>query len=154
MIKVKHMKPFYTKVEGKKLRLVFAYQYISIFKEDEEFHFVPMEGKQLIVDIETRQVQNLSDVFVFQKGNKFIRLPVYQLLLVSNIHEYLMPLINSVNIENPKIYEKDEMHIEINHTTEKLMDEIMEFHKDNLINFHLEVKNYDELEKLQEQGVI
>ena len=85
MIHVQYMKPFYTKVTGSKLRLVFAYQYFSIMKEDEAFHFIPIEGKEIVVNLNTMQVENLSEVFVFQRGNRFIRLPLYQLLLVSNV---------------------------------------------------------------------
>ncbi|MCH7320591.1 IDEAL domain-containing protein [Solibacillus sp. MA9] len=97
MIQVQFMKPFYTKLNGSKLRLVFAYQYFSITKDDEIFHFIPIEGKEMIVDLNTLQVENLSEVFVFQRGNRFVRLPLYQLLLVSNVHDHLMPIIENVS---------------------------------------------------------
>ncbi|WP_274309128.1 IDEAL domain-containing protein [Solibacillus daqui] len=97
MIQVQFMKPFYTKLNGSKLRLVFAYQYFSITKDDEIFHFIPIEGKEMIVDLNTLQVENLSEVFVFQRGNRFVRLPLYQLLLVSNVHDHLMPIIDNVS---------------------------------------------------------
>ena len=102
MIHVQYMKPFYTKVTGSKLRLVFAYQYFSIIKEDETFHFIPIEGKEIVVNLNTMQVENLSEVFVFQRGNRFIRLPLYQLLLVSNVHDHLMPLLDSAASNIPK----------------------------------------------------
>ena len=110
MIHVQYMKPFYTKVTGSKLRLVFAYQYFSIIKEDETFHFIPIEGKEMIFNLNTMQVENLSEVFVFQRGNRFIRLPLYQLLLVSNVQEYLMPILESsaVNVQPVKV-EMDEV---------------------------------------------
>lgn len=97
MIHVQFMKPFYTKVAGTKLRLVFAYQYFSITKDDEIFHFIPIEGKEMVIDLNTMQIENLSDVFVFQRGNRFIRLPLYQLLLVSNVHEHLMPILDNAS---------------------------------------------------------
>ena len=97
MIQVQFMKPFYTKMTGTKLRLVFAYQYFSIIKDEEVFHFIPIEGKEMIIDLNSLQVENLSEVFVFQRGNRFVRLPLYQLLLVSNVHEYLMPIIENVS---------------------------------------------------------
>lgn len=108
MIHVQYMKPFYTKVTGSKLRLVFAYQYFSIMKEDEAFHFIPIEGKEIIVNLNTMQVENLSEVFVFQRGNRFIRLPLYQLLLVSNVHDHLMPLLESAASSVPKQAEDSE----------------------------------------------
>ncbi|MFJ8065538.1 transcriptional regulator [Psychrobacillus sp. NPDC096426] len=93
MLLVQLMKPFYTKREGNRIKLVFAYQYFSIRKDDELFHFIPVEGKEIIVHAETLQVENLSEIFVFQKENRFIRLPLYQLLLVSDIHMHLQVII-------------------------------------------------------------
>lgn len=104
MIHVQHMKPFYTKLSGDQLRLVFAYQYFSIAKDDETFHFIPIEGKEMVVNLNTMQVENLSEVFVFQRGNRFIRLPLYQLLLVSNVHEHLMPILENVT-QNEQLFE-------------------------------------------------
>lgn len=103
MIEVKYMKPFYTKVTGRKLRLVFAYQYFSVIKEQELYYFVPIEGKEMIVNLDTMQVENLGDIFVFQKGNRFLRLPLYQLMLMSNIQEYLLPLLEELVAKTPKI---------------------------------------------------
>ncbi|WAB25080.1 transcriptional regulator [Lysinibacillus phage vB_LfM_LysYB1] len=95
MIQVQYMKPFHTKVKGNKLRLVFAYQYFTVMKEGELFHFIPIEGKEMIINMDTGQIENMSEVFVFQKGNRFIRMPLYQLMLISNIHEHLEPILKS-----------------------------------------------------------
>lgn len=95
MIQVQYMKPFYTKVKGDKLRLVFAYQYLSITKEDEIFHFIPIEGKEMIINIKTSQIENSNEVFVFQKGNRFIRLPLYLLWLISDVQAHIAPIIKS-----------------------------------------------------------
>ena len=114
LITVQFMKPFYTKLSGTKLRLVFAYQYFSIMKDEEIYHFIPIEGKEMIFNLNTMQVENLSEVFVFQRGNRFIRLPLYQLLLVSNVQEHLMPILESsaVNVQPVKV-EMDEVDEEI-----------------------------------------
>ena len=97
MLQVQYMKPFYTKVSGSTLRLVFAYQYFSIMKDNELFHFVPIEGKEIIVNVDTLQIENLSEIFVFQRGNRFLRLPLYQLLLISNVHEHLTPILEEAS---------------------------------------------------------
>ncbi|MEI4768872.1 transcriptional regulator [Psychrobacillus sp. FJAT-51614] len=97
MLLVQLMKPFYTKHEAGRIKLVFAYQYFSIRKEEELFHFIPVEGKEIIVNATSMQVENLAEVFVFQKGNRFIRLPLYQLLLVSDIHIHLLSIIEATN---------------------------------------------------------
>lgn len=94
MIQVQYMKPFYTKVTDNNLRLVFAYQYFSIEKDNELYHFIPVDGKEMIINLNTMQIENLSEIFVFQRGNRFIRYPLYQLLVQSNIHDHLMPIID------------------------------------------------------------
>lgn len=99
MITIKFMKPFYTKVSGSKLRLVFTFKYLSIIKDDEVYHFIPIEGKEMIVDLNTMKVENLSEVFVFQRGNRFIRLPLYQLMLVWNVHEHLEPILEDTGVD-------------------------------------------------------
>ena len=127
MIQVQFMKPFYTKVTGKNLRLVFAYQYFSIVKDDELYHFVPVEGKEMIVNLETKQIENLSEIFVFQRGNRFIRMPLYQLLLISNVHEHLSPILDkaSTHEETVNLLPKDEEVSEV----QKL---IRQFEEDNI----------------------
>ena len=46
------------------------------------------------------QVENLGEVFVFQRGSRFIRLPLYQLLLISDLHERLNTILEeSTDIE-------------------------------------------------------
>lgn len=97
MLQVQLMKPFNMKIEDDRIKLVFAYQYFSIRKEDEIFQFIPVEGKEIIINAKNLQVENLSDIFVFQKGNRFIRLPLYQLMLVSDIHVHLQEIIDANN---------------------------------------------------------
>ena len=93
MLTIQRMTPFFTKQEDFRLRLVFAYQYFSIIKGNEVFHFVPKEGKEIIVNTKSLQVENLGEVFVFQRGNRFIRLPLYQLLLISDLHMHLNTIL-------------------------------------------------------------
>lgn len=102
MLHVQRMEPFYTKKEGNRLKLVFAYQYFSITKEDELYHFVPVEGKEIVINLNNLQIENLSEVFVFQKGSRFIRLPLYQLLTVSNIHDHLQLIYDSLELNKEK----------------------------------------------------
>ena len=130
MMHVQYMKPFYTKVTGEMLRLVFAYQYFSILKDDEIFHFIPIEGKEMIINLHTQQIENLSEVFVFQKGNRFIRLPLYQLLLITNVHEHLLPILEGAT---PKLPEPIHSSVPVNEI-DQLMAEIEEINFDYLID--------------------
>ncbi len=93
MLSVQRMTPFFTSQEDFRLRLVFAYQYFSIIKGGEVFQFVPSEGKEIVINTKSLQVVNLGEVFVFQRGNRFIRLPLYQLLLMSDLHIHLTTIL-------------------------------------------------------------
>jgi|GEM_PF-1902089 len=103
MIQVQYLKPFYTKVTGNKLRLVFAFQYLSILNEGEIYHFIPIEGKEMIIDLKTQQIENISEVFVFQKGNRFIRLPLYQFSLITDVYNFINPIIHNEIKKNSNI---------------------------------------------------
>ena len=60
MLSVQRMTPFFTSKEEFRLRLVFAYQYFSIIKGDELFHFIPTEGKEIVINMKSLQVENLG----------------------------------------------------------------------------------------------
>ena len=95
MIKVKSLKPSYTEVIDNKIRIVFSSNSFSIFKDDNVYNFLEIEGKEIIINLNNREVENISEIFVFQCKNHFLRLPLYQLLLVSDVHEYLLAIYNS-----------------------------------------------------------
>lgn len=145
MIQVQYMKPFYTKVNGKTLRLVFAYQYFSLMKDEELYHFVPVEGKEMVVDLETKQIENLSEIFVFQRGNRFIRLPLYQLLLISNVNEHLTPILEQAATEEKgKIATTEEANSEMHEIIRKLEEKNLE----RLIDLALEKRDEQQFYEL------
>lgn len=146
MLKIRRIEPFYTKRDGDCLKLVFAYQYFSILKDDELFHFIPVEGKEIIIDLKTLQIENLSDVFVFQKSSRFIRLPLYQLLLVSNIHDHLQIILNDLELEK----ETNSAFATINDETKTLMYELEEQNRLRMIDVALDTRNRELFDELTE----
>ena len=142
MLHVQLMKPFYSKLEGQKMKLVFAYQYFSIRKDDDLFHFIPVEGKEIIVNMHTYQVENLSEVFVFQKGNRFIRLPLYQLLLVSDIHIHLQTILQHGQPE------ETEPTSEVIEEAEEIISMLEIENYSRMIDYALETRNRDLFDRL------
>ena len=142
MLLVQLMKPFYTQLEGNRIKLVFAYQYFSLRKDDELFDFIPVEGKEIIVNANSLQVENLSEVFVFQKGNRFIRLPLYQLLLVSDIHVHLQTIINANNV--------DESSSVLLEGTQEIIDHLEKENFDRMIDYALLHKDAALFKELQQ----
>lgn len=150
MIQIQFMKPFYTKVEKKSLRLVFAYQYFSVKKDDEVYHFVPIEGKEIHIDLSTREVKNLSEVFVFQRGNRFIRLPLYQICLISNIDDFLSPIIDEQIGKKQELFHQDE-ELVISQDVLQLIETLEKRNFERLIDIALSEKNEEMFYKLVEQ---
>lgn len=142
MLHVKLMKPFYSKQEGQIRKLVFAYQYFSIMKDEELFHFIPLEGKEIVVNMETYKVENLSEVFVFQKGNRFIRLPLYQLLLVSDIHVHLQSILQHGHMEDSEIM--SDVQLEAKEAIKLLEEE----NRERMIDYALLERDEDLFKKL------
>ena len=143
MLLVQLMKPFYTEFEGNSIKMVFAYQYFSIRKDDELFHFIPVEGKEIILNAQTLQVENLSEVFVFQKGNRFIRLPLYQLLLVSDIHTHLQTILEETNQVNSGEVKRIE-------GVEEVIELLQQQNLERMIDFALVTRDESLFNKLQQ----
>lgn len=139
MLKIRRIEPFYTKRDGDRLKLVFAYQYFSIIKDDELFHFIPVEGKEIIINLQTLQIENLSEVFVFQKSSRFIRLPLYQLLLVSNIHDHLQVILSDLELED----EKNQVVNAVSEEVQNLLEELEESNRLRMIDYALEQRDIE-----------
>lgn len=148
MLQIRRIEPFYTKRVGDRLKLVFAYQYFSVLKDDELFNFIPVEGKEIIINLKTLQIENLSDVFVFQRGSRFIRLPLYQLLLVSNIHDHLQKILDDLELKK----EQDEARAAAHSEFEMLFTEMENQNRLNLIDVALDRRDkalFDDLTNMQ-----
>ena len=142
MLSVKRMTPFYTSKEDFRLRLVFAYQCFSIVKGQEVFQFVPIEGKEIVVNMKSLQVENLGEILVFQRGSRFIRLPLYQLLLISDLHLHLSAVLEGIFHLAPELSEPQSREIE------QLIGELEWENRLRLIDRALELndkKQFDEL---------
>ena len=148
MLSVQRMTPFFTRKEEFRLRLVFAYQYFSIVKGDELFHFIPTEGKEIVINMKSLQVENLGEVFVFQRGNSFIRLPLYQLLLISDIHMHLKNIMEvSLDVDmEVQVELAEEVLVESKELIESLETE----NRHRMIDYALETNDLNLFNELTE----
>ncbi|KYG90264.1 transcriptional regulator [Metasolibacillus sp. FSL H7-0170] len=153
MIRIQFMKPLYTRMAGAKLCLVFAYQHLSIMKEEELFHFIPLDGKEMVVNLKTYKIENVSDVFVFQNGSRFIRIPLYQLLLISNIYDYLLPIIEE-KVANTVTEDLTESE----HEASSIIRELEGKNAERLIDYALTERNetmfYNLVWHLEQRGML
>ncbi|WP_245153960.1 IDEAL domain-containing protein [Jeotgalibacillus proteolyticus] len=107
LLTIKMMKPFYTLQEGNDLKLVFAYQYFSVIKGKEVYQFIPVEANEIRIDLKTKQIENLTDIFVFQRGTRIFRIPLFQLLQISDLVDHLKSIV-SFYVQQVKSEEEEE----------------------------------------------
>lgn len=146
MITVQKLTPFFTKLADFRLRLVFAYQYFSIEKGGEVFQFVPTEGKEIVINMKSLQVENLGEMFVFQQGSRFLRLPLYQLLLISDLHKHLNAIVEQNINPDMDTFVPEEVTVE----AEALIATLENDNKERMIDFALETDNLVLFHKLTE----
>lgn len=137
MISVRRLTPFFTKLADFRLRLIFAYQYFSIEKGGEVFQFVPTEGKEIVINMKSLQVENLGEIFVFQRGSRFLRLPLYQLLLISDLHKHL----NAIVEENVNPDQDTDVPADVVLEAAELINTLEGDNRSRMIDFALETDN-------------
>src|SRR5690606_40154579 len=58
MVTVKMLKPYYIKLNSEYIRIILAYQYFSLLIDNKLYHFVPIEGREILINRKTRKVVN------------------------------------------------------------------------------------------------
>ncbi|ELK44545.1 IDEAL domain-containing protein [Halobacillus sp. ACCC02827] len=95
MLNIKMLKPYYVKEDKRFIRVVLAYQYFSLFIDNELYQFIPMESREIIIDRNKKRVHNVFDIFVFQRGKKMVYVSVTDLLqlpeFITHLHTIVSP---------------------------------------------------------------
>lgn len=95
MLNIKMLKPYYVKEDKRFIRVVLAYQYFSLFIDDELYQFVPMESREIIIDRNRKRVHNVFDIFVFQRGKNMVYVSIADLLqlpeFITLLHSIVAP---------------------------------------------------------------
>ncbi|MFC7321836.1 hypothetical protein [Halobacillus campisalis] len=95
MLNIKMLKPYYVKEDNRFIRIVLAYQYFSLFIDDELYQFIPMESREIIIDRKSKRVHNVFDIFVFQRGKRIVYISVADLLklpeFLTHLHSITSP---------------------------------------------------------------
>ncbi|MFC4401799.1 IDEAL domain-containing protein [Gracilibacillus xinjiangensis] len=102
MLSIKMFKPYYVKEEGKYIRVVLAYQYFSLLMDEKVYHFVPLESREIRINRETKEIENKDAVFVFQKGKKYNRISLVDLLKVKDFQQHLSQILTPyISLQKP-----------------------------------------------------
>src|SRR5699024_10777068 len=93
MVTVKLLKPYYIKMNSEYIRVILAYQYFSLNVNQKVYHFVPIEGQEILVNRKTKQVVNTETKFAFQKGKDIIYITMKKLTSLSDFMDQLEEII-------------------------------------------------------------
>src|SRR5690625_1270630 len=105
MVSVKLLKPYYIKMNSEYIRVILAYQYFSLFINKNVYHFVPIEGSEILVNRRTKKVVNTETKFAFQKGKEVIYITVKKLTSLVDFMDQLDEIIQpyyETEAEKPK----------------------------------------------------
>lgn len=137
VITVKMLKPYYVKEDQDCIRLVLAYQYFSILLDDKVYHFVPLESKEIKINRKTKKPENVSDYFVFQKGTKYSRIALSDLIklpdFLTHLHSIVHPYLLSEPVSEPLEREEEK----------KVIEQLELENAKRLIDVALDNRNYD-----------
>lgn len=141
MVTVKMLKPYYIKMNAEYIRVILAYQYFSLFIDEQVYHFVPIEGQEILINRKTKSVVNTETKFAFQKGKEILYITVKKLTT-------LVDFMNQLEVIIGPYYETDLAREEqlINEENELLFQELEKQNIKRLIDISLD-ENDEELFK-------
>lgn len=133
MVTVKMLKPYYIKMNSEYIRVILAYQYFSLFIDEQVYHFVPIEGQEILINRKTKRVVNTETKFAFQKGKEVLYITVKKLTT-------LLDFMNQLEVIIGPYYETDLAREEqlINEENELLFRELEKQNVKRLIDTSLD----------------
>lgn len=108
MVTVKLLKPYYIKMSSEYIRVILAYQYFSLLINNQVYHFIPVEGKEIRINRKTKQVVNTETKFAFQKGEDTIYITMKKLISLPDFIDHLSEIVKPYYIVDEKNLLNDE----------------------------------------------
>src|SRR5690625_2586196 len=103
MVSIKLLKPYFIKMNSEYIRIILAYQYFSLSINKKVYHFVPIEGQEILINRKTKQVINTETKFAFQKGKDIIYITIKKLTtledFMAQIKQIIKPYYNTEDAE-------------------------------------------------------
>ncbi|HLR22767.1 MAG TPA: hypothetical protein VK100_03490 [Pseudogracilibacillus sp.] len=138
MVTVKMLKPYYIKMNSEYIRVILAYQYFSLLINNNVYHFVPIEGQEILVNRKTKQVVNTETKFAFQKGKDVIYMTMKKLTSLSDFMDQLESIVQPYYDKSVMLpFKKDGLNID----TEELIKEMEEQNVKRLIDFAIDERD-------------
>ena len=121
MVSVKLLKPYYIKMNSDYIRIILAYQYFSLLIDKKVYHFVPIEGQEILVDRKTKKVVNTDTKFAFQKGKDVIYITMKKLTSLVDFMDQLDEIVKPYYEKSVTDHKQDK---ELRDQTEQMVKDL------------------------------
>lgn len=145
MVSVKLLKPYYIKMNSEYIRIILAYQYFSLLINKKVYHFIPIEGQEILVDRKTKQVVNTDTKFAFQNGKEIIYITMKKLTSLVDFMDQLEEIIKPYYEKSLLVRQQDK---ELHEQTEQMIKEIEIQNIKRLIDKSLDERDIDTFKEL------
>lgn len=107
------------------IRVILAYQYFSLFINKQVYHFVPIEGQEILVNRRTKKVVNTETKFAFQRGKDVIYITMKKLTslvdFMDQLEEIIQPYYEPETEEKSHVAQSDK---DLNDVTALIIKEL------------------------------
>lgn len=139
------LKPYYIKMNSEYIKIILAYQYFTLLIDQKLYHFVPIEGREILINRKTKKVVNTETKFAFQKDDDIIYITMKKLTSLVDFMDQLGEIIKPY-YENPMAtFEED---IELSESTNKLIRKLELDNVKRLIDESLDKRDEETFKEL------
>ena len=139
------LKPYYIKMNSEYIKIILAYQYFTLLIDQKLYHFVPIEGREILINRKTKKVVNTETKFAFQKDDDIIYITMKKLTSLVDFMDQLGEIIKPY-YENPMAtFEED---IELSESTSKLIRKLELDNVKRLIDESLDKRDEETFKEL------
>lgn len=148
MVSVKLLKPYYIKMNAEYIRVILAYQYFSLIINKKVYHFIPIEGQEILVNRNTRKVVNTETKFAFQNGNDIVYLTMKKLV---SLEDFLSQLDEIIQPYEKHLQNQEVIQAEVDDQTARFIKALERKNILRLIDKALDERNVKAFSKLSKQ---
>lgn len=142
------LKPYYIKMNADYIKVILAYKYFTLLIDNELYHFVPIEGREILINRKTKKVVNTETKFAFQKDDDIIYITMKKLTSLVDFMDQLGEIIKPYYEKSSTNKEDD---IKYSNSTKKLISKLESDNIKRLIDESLDdrdIQRFKELVKL------
>lgn len=127
------------------IRVILAYQYFTLLIDKKLYHFVPIEGREILINRKTKKVVNTETKFAFQRDNDIIYITMKKLTSLVDFMDQLGEIIKPY-YENPLVVYKDDTKFSAE--TNQLIKQLEEENIKRLIDQSLDDRDANKFKEL------